>query len=105
GADQLTGIVDSNAAGPLWSYAYGRDALGQLSSSTDPLEGQQHTYRYNALNQLRADQQAAGTATWALDAADEITQTVNAASAATSTLGYDNANELTSLRTPTQNLT
>ncbi len=112
-ADQLTAITDTQGANTLWSYGYGRDLLGQVITSTDPLDGKAHSYGYSPLDQLTSDQQSGaltGTATWAPNAAQEITQQVNPTGPTTTTSTYDLAHELTALRvvsgtTPTQNLT
>ena len=58
---KLTGIVESKGCGPFWSYSYGRDTAGQLSSSSDPRDGGQHTYGYDVLNRLASRSQTGGT--------------------------------------------
>lgn len=100
-ADQLTAITDTQASSPLWSYGYGRDLAGQVITSTDPLDGKAHSYGYSPLDQLTNDQQSGaltGTATWAPNAAQEITQQVNPTGPTTTTSTYDLAHELTALR-------
>jgi hypothetical protein len=112
-ADQLTAITDTQAGSPLWSYGYGRDLLGQVTNSSDPLDGKTHTYGYSPLDQLTSDQQGGAltaTATWAPNAAQEITQQVNPTGPTTTTSSFDFAHELTALRvisgtTPTQSAT
>ena len=109
-ANQLTGLVDKQGGSTLWSYSYRRDALGGLSSSADPLDGQSHTYGYSPLRQLTSDQRSSGTTSWTPDGASQLTQRVDPTGPATSTLSYDAASELGSLRTvsgttTTRNLT
>jgi len=113
-ADQLTAITDTQVGSPLWSYGYGRDLLGQVTTSADPLDGKVHSYGYSPLDQLTSDQQGNGaittTASWSPNAAQEITQQVNQTGSTTTTSTYDLAHELTGLQvvsgtTPTQNTT
>jgi len=99
GANELTGIVDQGAAGPLWTYRYGRDALGQVSSSADPLEGITHTYTYDPRTRLTGDQQPGGAGSWGYNAGYGLTQMVNVTQGTTSTLSYDPGDQLTHLTT------
>lgn len=96
----ITKLVDALPGGAFWTYTYGRDALGQLNSGFVVADGSAHTYSYDSHNRLSTDSRTKGGTTvtsWGMDAADEITQ--SATGAATSTLSYDGAGELTSLRT------
>jgi RHS repeat-associated protein len=89
-ADQLNNVADKNAGGTtLASFAYTRDANGQLTSTTPTGTGQgsNETYGYNSLDELTA----VNTNTATFDAADNITRLTNGA-----TLGYDAANQATS---------
>ncbi|HEU5371377.1 MAG TPA: RHS repeat-associated core domain-containing protein [Gaiellaceae bacterium] len=89
-ADQLSSITDKNGGGStVASFAYSRDGNGQLTSTTPTGSGQggNESYGYNSLNQLTT----VNTSSYSYDAADNITQLTSGA-----TLGYDNANELTS---------
>lgn len=100
-ADQLTAITDTQGGNPLWTYSYGRDPLGQVTSSADPLDGQAHSYGYSALNQLTGDGVTSGgapvTSTWTVNGAYEIGQRVDPTRPSTSTLTYDPAHEVTGL--------
>ena len=84
--------------------------LGQITSSAYSVEGLTHTYSYSTLNQLVGDQPGSGTAaTWTVDSANSIIQLTNPAQTTSSTLGYDQAQELTGVHTTsgatvTQNL-
>ncbi len=102
-ADQLTGITDTQAGSPLWTYSYGRDLLGQLTNSADPLDGKSHAYGYSPLNQLTGEGVARGgapvTSTWAVNGAYEIGQRVDPTRPSTTTLAYDPAHEVTGLTT------
>ncbi len=100
-ADRLAGITDTTSITTLWSFGYGRDPLGQLSSNADPLDGQQHAYGYDPLNRLTSDGRAAGTTAWAYNAAQDLTAITDTARGTTSALAYDNADQLTALRTTT----
>ncbi len=101
-ADHVTSITDQQPGGLNWAFGYSRDNNGQVISSSDPVSGLNHTYRYSPLNQLVADQQTTGTVTttlgYSLDSAYQITGTVNGATNATSGETYDVAGELTQLR-------
>ncbi len=61
--DQLTKIVDRQAGNPRWTFDYERDALGQLSSASDPLEQVSHLYSYDTHNRLTGDERSAGSIT------------------------------------------
>jgi hypothetical protein len=61
-ANRLTGLVDSDGSGPFWSYSHGRDDAGRLGTSSDPLDGGQHTYGDDALNRLASRPQTGGRA-------------------------------------------
>ena len=109
-ASRLSTITDSMASSTFWTFSYSRDPLGQITSSADPVEGLTHTYSYSTLNQLVGDQPGSGTAaTWTVDSANSIIQLTNPAQTTSSTLGYDQAQELTGVHTTsgatvTQNL-
>ncbi len=101
-AERLTGITDTT---PLtsWAYAYSRDKAGEIVGAVDPLDGKAHTYSYDKLAGLIGDSQGSSgitsTATWANDAAREVTQRLDPSGPYTSTLTYDNAHELTGTTT------
>jgi len=101
-ADHVTSIADQQSGGLNWAFGYSRDNAGQVSSSSDPVSGMSHTYRYSPLNQLVADQQTTGAVTTTLgyrpDSAYQITGTVNGATNATSAETYDLAGELTQMQ-------
>jgi len=97
-ADQLTGITDSKGGIPFWSFGYGRDANGQLSSSTDPVENANHTYGYDTLNRLSSDLKGTAPTAYTYDPADELKTITNTVATSTSTFSYDTADELTSLQ-------
>ncbi len=100
-ADQLTGITDSVRGSPEWTYNYGRDALGQVSSVSDTMEGASHAYTYTPINQLAGDARTGITTAatmWSTNSAYDITQRVDPTGPATSTLTYDAAHELTNLQ-------
>src|SRR5262249_4280531 len=59
-ADRLIGILDRTGSSVLWSFGYTRDAAGQLTTSSDPLEALTHTYQYDLHNHLVGDQQPGG---------------------------------------------
>ena len=91
-ADQLLSISDApNAtpATPFASFSYTRDPIGQLAStsSTGTSQGNE-TYGYTKLNQLGS----VNSGTYSYSAADNLTKLTSGA-----TLGYDAANETTSL--------
>jgi RHS repeat-associated protein len=93
-ADQLTQIQDARAGSPVWTFGYGRDSNGQLSSATDPLDSLQHSYGYDHLNRLTSDNRTGASTAWSFDAAGQLKTITDSTS---STFGYDVANELTSL--------
>lgn len=101
-ADHVMSITDQQPGGLNWAFGYSRDNNGQVSSSSDPVSGLNHTYRYSPLNQLVADQQTTGAITTTLgyspDSVYQITGTVNGATNATSGEAYDLAGELTQLQ-------
>ncbi len=110
-ASRLSTITDSIAGSTFWTFSYSRDPLGQITSSADPVEGLTHSYSYGTLNQLVGDQPGSGAAaTWTVDSANSITQLTNPAQTSSSTLTYDQTQELTGVHTTagatvTQNLT
>jgi RHS repeat-associated protein len=97
-ADELTSITETSPGGStLASFTYTRDGNGQLTSTspTGTGQGSNENYGYNALNQLTS----VNTPTvffnaYLYNAADDITRLASGA-----TLGYDNANEMTSYAT------
>jgi len=97
-ADQLTGITDSKSGSPFWSFGYSRDANGQLSSSSDPVENASHSYGYDSLNRLTSDLKGTAPTAYTYDPADELKTITNTAATSTSTFSYDTADELTSLQ-------
>lgn len=97
-ADELTGIVDRSVAGPFWTYGYGRDAVGQVRTATDPLEGISHTYSYDAQNRLSGEQRSSGGGgQWQYNAAHDLAQSGDPTRPLTTSMGYDAADQLTSL--------
>src|SRR5579875_3391332 len=102
-ADELTRIVDSRMTGSdpfRWTFAYGRDALGQVNSSTDQLPGLRKSYSYNSLNQLTSQTTSnRAQTTWSYDGAGNITGMQDTGSNISETFGYDSGdNQLTSLQ-------
>jgi YD repeat-containing protein len=97
-ADQLTGITDSKSGTPFWSFGYGRDANGQLSSSSDPVENANHSYGYDTLNRLTSDLKGTAPTTYTYDPADELKTITNTSTTSASTFSYDTADELTTLQ-------
>ncbi len=101
-AERLTGITDTTPP-TSWAYAYSRDKAGEIVGAVDPLDGKAHTYSYDKLAGLIGDSQGSSgitsTATWANDAAREVTQRLDPSGPYTSTLTYDNAHELTGTTT------
>ena len=101
-AGHLVGITDTT---PLttWTYAYTRDAAGEITGAHDPLDGTAHGYTYDKLGGLITNGQGRSVVTsttgWVNDAAHEVTQRIDPSGPYTSTPGYDNAHELTSLAT------
>jgi RHS repeat-associated protein len=87
--DQATTITHTRPGGSLASFAYTRDANGQLASTTPTGTGQgsNESYTYNSLNKLTG----VGSSTYTYDSADNPTRLANGA-----TLAYDAANEATS---------
>ncbi len=61
-ADAVTTIADARPTGVFWSFSYTRDPLGRTSTSSDPIEGQTHSYGYNSLDQLVSDRLISATA-------------------------------------------
>jgi RHS repeat-associated protein len=103
-ADELKKIIDSRTSGAnpfRWTFGYGRDPLGQVSTSTDRLTGIRHGYTYDARNRLTQDTRSNRTATsWSYDATDNLKTSTDTASGITKSYGYDAANsQLMSLQT------
>lgn len=92
-ADQLTGITDSSTSGgTLASFAYQRDADGQVTSEADGGQlAATRSYAYTPLNQLGSVNSGA----YAYDAADNLTRQPSDESQA-----FDAADELTATRSP-----
>jgi RHS repeat-associated protein len=90
-ADQLSTITDTAAGTTVASFGYTRNANGQLASTTPTGVTQgNESYPYTQLNQLAG----VNTATYAYDAADNLTNLVNG-----TTQTFDAANQLTSATT------
>jgi len=83
-----------------WTFGYGRDALGQVSSATDQLPGLRKNYGYNSLNQLTsATTSTRAQTSWSYDGAGNITGMQDIGSGNTTTFGYDSGdNQLTSMQ-------
>ena len=92
-ADQLTATTDSSTGGgTLASFAYQRDADGQVTSEMDGGQfATTHSYAYTPLNQLGSVSSGA----YAYDAADNLTRQPSA-----ETQAFDAADELTATRSP-----
>ena len=86
-ADQLGSITDQHGSTTLANYAYTRDNLGQITAATTTgaAAGTQ-TYSYTQLNQLGA----IGSTPYSYDSADNPTKLANG-----TTQSFDAANELT----------
>jgi RHS repeat-associated protein len=86
-ADQLTGTTFAQAGNTLASLNYQRDGDGQITqASSSGLNDPTHSYSYNTLNQLTAD----NTNSYSYDNADNPTTLAGA-----SGYSYDAANQLT----------
>ncbi len=96
-ADRPLGITDTVGGAPRWSFGYGRDGAGQLTAAADPLDGQQHAYGYDALNRLTSDGRSGGATSWDYNAAHDLTAITDTIHNTASSLGYDQADQLTGL--------
>jgi len=91
---RVAGITVRNAGGPVASFAYSRDPLGQVASETGAnAEPVSQKYGYDAVNQLTA----AGAAPYGYDAANNPTTLGTGVSQS-----FDPANELTAATRPGQ---
>jgi RHS repeat-associated protein len=90
----VTAINAASGGSNIASFAYTRDANGQLTSATPTGSGQgvSESYAYDPLNQLTS----VNGGGYAHDSADNLTKLVDGTS-----LTYDAANEVTSIAPPT----
>jgi RHS repeat-associated protein len=92
-ASDLLGVTDTVLGSVRWNFGYGRNALGQVSTAADPVDGTSHTYSYNPLDQLTGDSTASGNTTYGYDPADRLTS-ITTVPGASSILTYDNGDQL-----------
>ena len=98
-ANGLTGITDMHGSTTLQAYGYGRDLLGQVTSSGDG--SATHSYGYSPLDQLTGDGVGSVplTTTWSVNGASEISQRVDPSGPTTTTLTYDRGHAVTGATT------